>query len=66
LEPHVEIEKMWGCWIYLPRTFPIVNRLGRNIVYWDRIWRTRPLALRYGKMLLAFCRPRGASGRSAA
>jgi ubiquinone/menaquinone biosynthesis C-methylase UbiE len=58
LSPHLEVEQIWGCWIYLPRTYSIVNRLGRFIVYWDRIWRNRPLALRYGKTLLAFCRPR--------
>jgi len=66
LEPQVEIERMWGYWIYLPHTYPIVNRMGRYIVYWDRIWRSRPLALRYGKMLLAFCRPRVSAEKSTA
>ena len=58
LDPYFTIEQMHGFWIYLPKTFPIYMSLGRWSVYWERALRNLPLSLKYGKFLLAVCRPK--------
>lgn len=57
LAPCWHIEKMWGVWTYLPKTFRIYTSLGKFVVYWERALRTLPISLRYGKVLLAVCSP---------
>ncbi len=47
-----------GYWIYLPKTYWLFVALGSKRVYWDRIWRSYPLSLTYGKYLLAVCSPK--------
>jgi ubiquinone/menaquinone biosynthesis C-methylase UbiE len=47
-----------GYWIYLPKTYRLFMALGTWKMYWDRIWRSLPLSLRYGKYLLAVCSPK--------
>ena len=58
LEESFTIERMHGFWIYLPKTYPIYISLGRWSVYWERALRNLPLSLKYGKFLLAVCRPK--------
>lgn len=58
LHPWVDVERIWGCWTYLPHTYGLVKRLGPLLPYWDRLWRNRAMSLHYGKMLLAMCRPK--------
>ena len=58
LEPFFTIEHIHGFWIYLPKTFPLYMSLGRWSVYWERTLRNLPLSLKYGKFLLAVCRPK--------
>jgi ubiquinone/menaquinone biosynthesis C-methylase UbiE len=57
LAPCWHIERMWGVWTYLPKTFRIYTSLGRFVIYWERALRTLPISLRYGKVLLAICSP---------
>jgi ubiquinone/menaquinone biosynthesis C-methylase UbiE len=57
LAPCWHIERMWGIWTYLPKTYRIYTSLGRFVVYWERALRTLPISLRYGKVLLAVCSP---------
>jgi ubiquinone/menaquinone biosynthesis C-methylase UbiE len=52
------IQSLHGYWIYLPKTYRLFVALGNKRVYWDRIWRSLPLSLTYGKYLLAVCSPR--------
>jgi ubiquinone/menaquinone biosynthesis C-methylase UbiE/uncharacterized protein YbaR (Trm112 family) len=47
-----------GYWIYLPKTYRLFMALGSWRAYWDRIWRSLPLSLTYGKYLLAVCSPK--------
>lgn len=61
LERYWHIDYMQGIWTYLPKTYPIYTRLGRYVVYWERIIRRTRLSLRYGKVLLAVCSPRESS-----
>lgn len=49
------IESICGVWSYLPKTYCIYTRLGKYVVYWERVLRRLPLSLYYGKMLLAVC-----------
>lgn len=58
LEACFNVERMHGFWIYLPKTFRLYMSLGRASVYWERALRNRPLSLKYGKFLLAICRPK--------
>lgn len=51
-----QIEKLWGIWTYLPKTYRLFMGLGKYNVYWDRLWREKPIALKYGKYLLAICK----------
>jgi ubiquinone/menaquinone biosynthesis C-methylase UbiE len=51
------IESMCGVWSYLPKSYQIYTRLGRFVVYWERVLRQLPISLRYGKVLLAVCSP---------
>lgn len=57
---YFEVEEIWGVNILLPMTFRLVNALGSKVVLWERIWRRRPVARQYGKLLLAVCRKRPA------
>ena len=52
------ILSLHGYWIYLPKTYWLFVALGSKRVYWDRIWRSHPLSLTYGKYLLAACSPK--------
>jgi len=58
LSTQFTIRKLHGYWIYLPKTYRLFMALGKWRGYWDRIWRTRPLSLTYGKYLLAVCSPK--------
>jgi SAM-dependent methyltransferase len=58
LSKRFTIRALHGYWIYLPKTYWLFMALGRWRAYWDRIWRTRPLSLTYGKYLLAVCSPK--------
>ncbi|HXB75633.1 MAG TPA: class I SAM-dependent methyltransferase [Candidatus Acidoferrales bacterium] len=58
LEPFFTVEQMHGFWIYLPKTYPLYMSLGSWSVYWERALRNLPLSLKYGKFLLALCRPK--------
>jgi SAM-dependent methyltransferase len=60
LSKQFTIRALHGYWIYLPKTYWLFMALGRWRAYWDRIWRTRPLSLTYGKYLLAVCSPKKA------
>lgn len=53
-----EVEAIWGIRVLLPRTYRLVAALGKNSIYWDRVWRRTPLAQVYGKLLLAIGRHR--------
>ena len=52
------IQRLHGYWIYLPKTYWLFMALGPWRGYWDRLWRNRPLSLKYGKYLLAMCSPK--------
>jgi len=58
LSEHFTIRSMHGYWIYLPKTYWLFKALGTWRMYWDRIWRSLPLSLTYGKYLLAVCSPK--------
>jgi uncharacterized protein YbaR (Trm112 family)/ubiquinone/menaquinone biosynthesis C-methylase UbiE len=58
LSKQFTIRTLHGYWIYLPKTYRLFMALGKWRGYWDRIWRTRPLSLTYGKYLLAVCSPK--------
>jgi len=58
LSEHFTIRSLHGYWIYLPKTYWIFKALGTWRIYWDRIWRSLPLSLIYGKYLLAVCSPK--------
>lgn len=58
LQPCFTVERMHGFWIYLPKTYRLYTALGRASVYWERALRNQPLSLKYGKFLLAVCRPK--------
>lgn len=51
------VERLHGYWIYLPKTYWLFMALGPWRGHWDRLWRNRPLSLKYGKYLLAVCTP---------
>lgn len=55
---HFTIRSLHGYWIYLPKTYWLFTALGTWKMYWDRIWRSLPLSLTYGKYLLAVCSPK--------
>jgi SAM-dependent methyltransferase len=55
LSERFTIRSLHGYWIYLPKTYWLFMALGSWRAYWDRIWRTLPLSLTYGKYLLAVC-----------
>jgi ubiquinone/menaquinone biosynthesis C-methylase UbiE/uncharacterized protein YbaR (Trm112 family) len=52
------ILSLHGFWIYLPKTYWLFTALRGWRVYWDRIWRSLPLSLTYGKFFLAVCSPK--------
>ena len=52
------IRLLHGYWIYLPKTYRLFMALGSWRIYWDRIWRSCPMSLTYGKYLLAVCSPK--------
>jgi SAM-dependent methyltransferase len=58
LSKQFTIRTLHGYWIYLPKTYRLFMALGKWRGYWDRIWRSRPLSLTYGKYLLALCSPK--------
>ncbi|HVM96168.1 MAG TPA: methyltransferase domain-containing protein, partial [Candidatus Acidoferrales bacterium] len=58
LEPHFDIEELLPVQIYLPKTYRLVQSLGKNAVHWDRFWRRRSLSFAYSDHLLAQCRRR--------
>jgi ubiquinone/menaquinone biosynthesis C-methylase UbiE/uncharacterized protein YbaR (Trm112 family) len=58
LSERFTILSLQGYWIYLPKTHWLFMALGSWKVYWDRIWRSMPLSLTYGKYLLAVCSPK--------
>jgi ubiquinone/menaquinone biosynthesis C-methylase UbiE/uncharacterized protein YbaR (Trm112 family) len=58
LSEHFTILSLHGYWIYLPKTYSLFMALGSWNAYWDRIWRSLPLSLTYGKYLLAICTPK--------
>jgi SAM-dependent methyltransferase len=58
LSERFTILSLHGYWIYLPKTYWLFLALGKKNVYWDRIWRSLPLSLTYGKYLLAVCTPK--------
>jgi len=58
LSKQFTIRTLHGYWIYLPKTYRLFMALGKWRGYWDRIWRTRPQSLTYGKYLLAVCSPK--------
>lgn len=47
-----------GYWIYLPKTYRLFVALGKWKAYSDRILRSLPISLTYGKYLLAVCAPK--------
>ena len=51
-----DVKAVWGVHNYLPKTFRLVNALGRQMIYWDRLWRRNRISYDYGKLLLAICR----------
>jgi SAM-dependent methyltransferase len=59
LSPYFDVEAMWAVDVVLPGTYRLVNVLGSKQVYWDRLWRARPLSLPFGRLLLAICHRRG-------
>jgi ubiquinone/menaquinone biosynthesis C-methylase UbiE/uncharacterized protein YbaR (Trm112 family) len=58
LSERFSILSLHGYWIYLPKTYWLFLALGTKNAYWDRIWRSLPLSLTYGKYLLAVCSPK--------
>jgi len=58
LSERFTIHSFHGYWIYLPKTYRLFMALGSWRAYWDRIWRSLPLSLTYGKYLLAVCSPK--------
>jgi ubiquinone/menaquinone biosynthesis C-methylase UbiE/uncharacterized protein YbaR (Trm112 family) len=58
LSERFTVRLLHGYWIYLPRTYRLFMALGTWKMYWDRIWRSLPLSLTYGKYLLAICSPK--------
>jgi ubiquinone/menaquinone biosynthesis C-methylase UbiE/uncharacterized protein YbaR (Trm112 family) len=58
LSERFTIRLLHGYWIYLPKTYRLFVALGTWRMYWDRIWRSLPLSLIYGKYLLAVCSPK--------
>jgi SAM-dependent methyltransferase len=58
LSERFRILSLHGYWIYLPKTYWLFRALGKKNAYWDRIWRSLPLSLTYGKYLLAVCSPK--------
>jgi ubiquinone/menaquinone biosynthesis C-methylase UbiE/uncharacterized protein YbaR (Trm112 family) len=58
LSERFTIRLLHGYWIYLPKTYQLFMALGTWKMYWDRIWRSLPLSLTYGKYLLAVCSPK--------
>jgi len=58
LDTRFHVQALWGIWTYLPKTYRLFMALGKYNVYWDRLWRERPISLKYGKYLLAICTPR--------
>jgi SAM-dependent methyltransferase len=53
LEEMFEVETIQGVKTILPKTYRIVQALGRKSIYWERMWRKSRLALQYGHLLLA-------------
>jgi SAM-dependent methyltransferase len=58
LSERFTIVSMHGYWIYLPKTYWLFVALGSWKGYWDRIWRSFPFSLTYGKYLLTVCSPK--------
>jgi len=58
LSESFKIDSLHGYWIYLPKTYRLFVALGKKRVYSDRILRSLPLSLKYGKYLLAGCSPK--------
>jgi hypothetical protein len=54
---------MWSIGVLLPFTYRVTRRLGRRIVYWDRLWRAQRSALPYAEVLLAQCERRAVAER---
>jgi SAM-dependent methyltransferase len=57
LDRRFNVQAIWGIWTYLPKTWRLFMALGKYNVYWDRLWREKPISLKYGKYLLAICTP---------
>lgn len=57
-----DVDAIWGVTIFLPKTFRVVNALGRKVIYWDRLWRRKKVSYDYGKLLLALCRSKPFEG----
>ncbi len=53
LSRSLRVERMQGVQVYLPRTYRFVHTLKRYSVYWDRLWRSRRIALSHSRLLLA-------------
>jgi SAM-dependent methyltransferase len=49
------IRRMWSVGVLLPFTYRLTRRLGRRIVYWDRLWRAQRSAMPYAEVLLVQC-----------
>ena len=58
LAPSFRVEAIWGLLVALPRTYRLLAALGGANVYWDRLFRRRPLARRHARLLLAIGRRR--------
>ena len=57
------MQRMWSIGVLLPFTYRLTRRLGRRIVYWDRLWRAQRRALPYGEVLLVQCERRAVADR---
>ena len=58
LAQYFDVEATLPVQIFLPKTYRLVQVLGRKAVIWDRFWRKLPLSYAYSNHLLALCRRR--------
>ncbi len=58
LSARFNVLSLRGYWIYLPKTYRLFVALGKWKAYSDRLLRSLPLSLTYGKYLLAVCTPK--------
>lgn len=61
LSAHFVMDDLWAVQVVLPKTYRLVQALGKANRYWDRLWRKRKIALSHCHLLLATCRT--AAGR---